>query len=114
MNEELEPIEPNMGPSKKLYIPIIHNETIFHANGLCCHVYMHNGKIPLREKGQGCVIHISDFIVKHIGQLTLSPAQYEENIKLPIGEQLEFIDACEIIYPGKNHNHFWIKKKLVI
>ena len=67
-----------------------------------------------RKKGQGRAIHVLDFIVEHTGRLTLSPAQREENMQLPIAERLEFVDACEIIYPGKNHNGFWTNEKLVI
>ena len=33
-DEELEPVEPNLGPGEKLHIPIMHDETIFRANDL--------------------------------------------------------------------------------
>jgi len=35
-------------------------------------------------------------------------------MQLPIAERLEFVDAHEIIYPGKNHNGVWTNEKLVV
>lgn len=91
----------------------MHDESIFHANDLRRRVYVRDGKMPLRKKGQGRAIHVSDFIVEETGRLTLSPAQIEENSHLPVGERLQFTDAREIIYPGKNHDGFWTNDKLV-
>ena len=77
-------------------------------------LYVHDGKMPLRKKGQGCTIHILDFIVEHTGQLTLSTAQCKDNMQLPVAEWLEFVNVCEIIYSGKNHDGFWMNEKLVV
>ena len=112
-DEDLEPIEPNLGPGERLHVPIMHDESIIHANDLQRRVYVRDGKMPLRKKGQGRAIHVSDFIVEHTGRLTLSPAQVEENAKCPAVERLEVTDAREIIYPGKNHDGFWTNENLV-
>ena len=112
-DEDPEPIEPNLSPGERLHVPIMHDESIIHANDLQRRVYVHDGKMPLRKKGQGRAIHVSDFIVEHTGRLTLSPAQVEENAKCPATERLEVTDAREIIYPGKNHDGFWTNKNLV-
>jgi hypothetical protein len=69
--------------------------------------------MPLRKKGQGHAIHVSDFIVEQTGRLTLSATQREENSHLPDGERLQYADAQEIMYPGKNHDGFWTNDKLV-
>ena len=63
----LEPIEPALRLGKKLHIPLMHDESIIHANNLQHQVYVHDGKMPLRKKGQGRAIHVSDFIVEHTG-----------------------------------------------
>jgi hypothetical protein len=94
-------------------VPIFHDESIFHANDLQRRVYVHEGKMPLRKKGQGRAIHVSDFIVEQSGRLTLSMEQVKENSHRSIGERLQFTDAHEIIYPGKNHDGFWTNDKLV-
>jgi hypothetical protein len=39
--------------------------------------------------------------------------QVKENSHRSIGERLQFTDAREIIYPGKNHDGFWTNDKLV-
>ena len=112
-DDNLEPIEPNLGPGEQLHVPIFHNESIFRANDLPCQVWVHDGRMPLQKKGQGCAIHVSDFIVVQSGRLTLSPAQIKENSWLSVGEQLRTTDVREIIYPGKNHDGFWTNDKLV-
>ncbi|KAF8546588.1 hypothetical protein OG21DRAFT_1479657 [Imleria badia] len=112
-NERYLTIKPNLGPGERLHVPIMHNKSIIHANDLQHCVYIHDGKMPLRKKGQGCAIHISDFIVEHIGRLTLSPTQVEENARRPAVERLEVTDVCKIIYPGKNHDGFWTNENLI-
>ncbi|KAI6107889.1 hypothetical protein F5141DRAFT_1064199 [Pisolithus sp. B1] len=69
--------------------------------------------MPLHKKGQGCAIHVSDWIVKQSGWLTLSESQHQENAALPLDQQLTCTDACEIIYPGKNYDGFWTNDKFV-
>ena len=70
--------------------------------------------MPLRKKGQGRAIHISDFIVEETGRLRLSDAQINVNSALPPGERLEWVDAHEIMYPGKNYEGWWNMEKLVV
>jgi hypothetical protein len=112
-NDDLEPIEPNLGPGECLHVPIFHDESIFQANDLPRQVWVHDGRMPLRKKGQGRAIHVSDFIVEQSGRLTLSPAQIGENSRLLVGEQLRTTDVREIIYLGENHDGFWTNDKLV-
>lgn len=69
--------------------------------------------MPLRKKGQGCAIHVSDFIVKQTGTLTLSEEQLHQNAALPDGQQLSCTDSRKIIYPGKNHNGFWTNENIL-
>ena len=94
-------------------MPVFHDKSIFHSNELRRRVYVLDGKMPLRKKGQGCAIHVSDFIVEETGRLTLSKHQLEENASLPNEQQLQCTDAREIIYPGKNNDGFWTNDKLV-
>jgi len=91
----------------------MHDESIVHANNLHHHVCVQNGKMPLRKKGQGRAIHVSDFIIEETGQLALSESQIRANSTLPVANQLKFTNAHKIIYPGKNHDGFWTNDKLV-
>jgi len=92
----------------------MHDESIVRANELRRRVYVRDGKMPLRKKGQGCAVHISDFIVEQTGRLALSESEIKENASLPAERQLKgSLDAREIIYPGKNNDGFWTNEKLV-
>ena len=66
-DDDLEPIEPNLGAGELLHVPIFHDESIFRANDLPHQVWIQDGRMPLRKKGQGCAIHVSDFIVEQSG-----------------------------------------------
>ena len=112
-DKDLEPIKPNFGPGEGLHVPIFHDESIFRANDLSQQVWVHDRRMPLWKKGQGCAIHVSDFIVKQSRRLTLSPVQIEQNSQFPVDEQLQKTDVHEIIYLGKNHDGFWTNEKLV-
>ncbi|KAI9568928.1 hypothetical protein HD554DRAFT_2204886 [Boletus coccyginus] len=92
-DDDLEPIEPQLGSGKKVHVPVFHDECIFRANDLCHWVYVHDGRMPLRKKVQA--------------------SQIEENTQLPVTEQLQVTDAWEIIYPGKHHDGFWTNDKLI-
>ncbi|KAG2743881.1 hypothetical protein P692DRAFT_201722673 [Suillus brevipes Sb2] len=112
-DEDLEPVEPTLGHGEKLHVPVMHNESIFCANELRRRVYVTKGKMPLRKKGQGRAIHVSDFIVEQTGRLTLSEEQLHRNATLPDGQRLSCTDSREIIYPGKNHDGFWTNDNLM-
>lgn len=81
-DDSLEPIEPQLGPGEQLHVPIMHDESIVRANELRRRVYVRDGKMPLRKKGQGRAVHISDFIVEQTGRLALSESEIKENASL--------------------------------
>jgi hypothetical protein len=112
-DEDLEPIEPTLGPGEKLHIPVPHDELILRLNALQRRVWVREGKMLLCKKGHGHAIHISDFIVEETGQLVLTAEQLQENAALPEGERLTCTDMCENIYPGKNHEGWWNTKWLI-
>jgi hypothetical protein len=76
-------IPPKLKLGEKIHYPIFHNECCVHANDQCSHVWMCEDEQPLRDKGQGRIIHISDFIIEHSGRLVLSESLQEEQLKLP-------------------------------
>ena len=71
----LEPIQPTLKPGEKKHIPVHHDESIFRSNELQQRVWVKDGKMPLRKKGQGKAIHVSDFITEETGRLSLSQEQ---------------------------------------
>ncbi|KIJ43225.1 hypothetical protein M422DRAFT_253429 [Sphaerobolus stellatus SS14] len=96
-DEDLEPVEPQLP----------------NANDLRRRVYVRDGKMPLRKKGQGRAIHISDFVVEHYGRLKLTDEMLKENEKLPSEQRLTCTDAREIMYPGKNAEGWWNTEHLI-
>ncbi|KAI0092204.1 hypothetical protein BDY19DRAFT_928836 [Irpex rosettiformis] len=112
--ENLDPISPILyGPGEKRHIAVFQDESIFHVGDLTKRVWVRNGRMPLRKKGQGRAIHVSDFIVEDTGRLCLSPEQIHEQDTLPSEQRLPCYDAREIIYPGKNYDGYWTSEKLL-
>ena len=68
-------IIPSLPVNQQKHVPIHHDESIFWPNKLLQKVWTKNGKMPLRKKGQGKAIHVSDFITEESGWLSLSEQQ---------------------------------------
>ena len=74
---------PALEPGQKERHVIAHDEVCFHANDLSRTEWVANGKQPLRQKGQGRIVHVSDFIIEHTGRLCLTESEREAQMKLP-------------------------------
>jgi len=112
-DEDLEPVEPVLKPGEKLHVPVYHDESTCHSNELRCRVWVQNGKMPLRKKGEGRAIHISDFIVEQAGRIALNEEQQQFNAQLPTDQRLTTTDAPEVIYLGKNSDGWWNMERLI-
>src|SRR5882762_12018571 len=62
---------------------------------------------PLKKKGNGRNIHISDWTCENSGWLALNAEQIAVQAALPVEQHLKFTDVRKIIYPGKNHDAWW-------
>lgn len=58
---------PTLKPSKRESHTIAHDEVCFHANDLSRTEWVAGGSQPLRQKGQGRIVHVSDFIIESTG-----------------------------------------------
>ncbi|KAF8148809.1 hypothetical protein B0H34DRAFT_198739 [Crassisporium funariophilum] len=76
-------IAPTLPEGSKIHYPIFHDKTCVHANDLNNFVWLQEGEQPLRSKSRSRIIHISNFILKHCGQLSLSADEIAEEMKLP-------------------------------
>ncbi|KIJ46711.1 hypothetical protein M422DRAFT_249876 [Sphaerobolus stellatus SS14] len=112
-DEDLEPVPPVLIPEEQLHIPIFHDKSIFCSNDLQHRVWIRDGHMPLRKKGQGRAIHVSDFIVEQTGRLVMSEAEIHTNEALPPSQRLPWSDAREIIYPGKNNDGWWTNERFI-
>src|SRR5579872_6029717 len=74
---------PILGPGDMELHLIAHDEVCFHVNDLAKREWIADGKQPLRQKGRGRIIHVSDFIIERTGRLCLNESEREAQMKLP-------------------------------
>ncbi|KAF8142746.1 hypothetical protein K438DRAFT_1994657 [Mycena galopus ATCC 62051] len=76
----------NLPPGQKVHHCIYHDECCFHANDQSNFVWMNDGEQPLRAKGRGRVVHVSDFIIEDTasGCLALTADQILAQLELPL------------------------------
>jgi hypothetical protein len=112
---EMTPVYPKLAPGERIHIPIDQDESIVHTNEYRHRVWMLKGEQPLRRKGNGRAIHISDFICGPVGCLQLTDDTLATHEQLPLDSPLRLpqTDARKIIYPGKNHNKWWDIQQLM-
>ena len=93
-------------PGEKRHISIFQDESIFYCGDQERYAYVRSNRMPLRKKGNSQAIHVSDFIVEDskTGRLALTSEQVTKQMSLPSVKRLLAYDACQIIYPGKNHD----------
>lgn len=100
-------------PREKEHVLIMQDETIFHTNEYRRRVWLADGQQPIRKKGGGRAIHVSDFICETIGCLKLSQDQIHAQHKLPPELRLPAFEARKITYPGKGFDPWWDLTQLI-
>jgi len=106
-NKTLEPIPPTLGPGEKEHVLLPQDECTVSTNDHPCQLWLKNNQQPLKKKGNGRGVHISDWICETTGWLALSEEQIAQQSQLPPEARLKATDARKIIYPGKNHDAWW-------
>ena len=109
----LECIPPALHPGEKEHILIVQDESVFHTNEYCRRAWLMHDQQPIRKKGGGHAIHVSDFICETIGQIKLSEEQIRDQLALPPELHLPACEAQKIIYPGKAFDAWWDLKQLI-
>ena len=100
-------INPSLNEMEKLHIFVTHDETLFYTNDGRKSGWDPDTEQPLRKKGQGQAIHVSDFLCETIGRLKLN----EEQIKT-VNESFPY-EARVMINPEKNHDGYWNVEQLI-
>jgi hypothetical protein len=88
--------EPTLVPGETKHIMVVHDESIFYANDGKTTYWGPNSHAPLRKKGMGLSLHVSDFLTEVEGRL-----KFEEET------------ACVIMKPGVNRDGWWTSEDLV-
>ena len=89
----------------KEHILIYQDESTFHVNEYPCCVWFQEGQQPLRKKGNGRSIHVSDFVTEK-GRLALTEEEEKEN-GMCLPEARVKSDACcrhDNRYPWENQH----------
>ena len=87
------------------FILVTHDESTFAAHDGLKRLWLPDGKQPLRKKGQGRFIHVSDFLCNIIGWLALDEEKAAQHPDLQAA-------ACIIMQPDTQHYGWWTSDKL--
>ncbi len=109
----LDQIPLTLQPGEKEHVLVVQDETIFHTNEYRQHMWVKGDQQPIRKKGGGRVIHVSDYISETVRRLKLSEEQISDQHKLLAKKQLAKFEARAIIYPGKGFDAWWDLKQLI-
>jgi hypothetical protein len=112
-DKTLEPIPPTLAPGEKEHVVLDQDETTIHTNDYPRRMWLKGDQQPLKKKGNGRGIHVSDWICETTGRLALTLEQIAAQADLPEEARLKITDARKIVYPGKNHDAWWDLEQLM-
>src|SRR6266498_4394865 len=104
--ETMDKILPNLQNGEKEHILVTHDECIFYSNDGKRGVWAKTGELPLRKKGNGRSIMISEFLTEAYGRLKLSDEQVFDHRNVPK-------EARVYLQPGKNQEGYWTSEHLI-
>src|SRR5882724_9441824 len=113
-DDTLDVTYPELQLDERVHIVINHDEMSIATNEQRRRLWLAEGQQPLRKKGNGRSVHVSDFILETMGRLCLTQTQLGAQAQLPIGNRLQKMDARTIIYPGKNADAWWDMAQLLM
>ena len=105
-DETLEPIAPVLKINEREIILVTHDECIFYSYDGKRGVWAKNGELPLKKKGNGRSIMVSDFLTEACGRLKLNQEHVINNPHVPE-------KARVILKPGKNQDGYWTNEHLI-
>ena len=97
--EEMKAIPPVLRSGEQELILVTHDECIFYTNDGKKKIWVADGEMPLRKKGNGKSIMVSEFFSETCGRLKLSEEEAARNPDIPT-------EACCYLLPGKNQEGY--------
>ncbi|CAG8725905.1 3842_t:CDS:2 [Cetraspora pellucida] len=92
--EAMVKIPPVLNRGEKELIFITHDECIFYSNDGKKKIWVPNGEMPLRKKGDRRPIMVSEFILGECGQLKLSNDEIRMHLNIPVeAHSTTYVDA---------------------
>ncbi len=104
--EEIDAILPVLRPEKWELILITHDECIFYTNDGKKKIWISDGEMLLRKKGNRKSIMVSEFLLEACGQLKLSEEEATRNPNIPT-------EARCYLLPDKNQEGYWTFEHLL-
>jgi len=104
--ENMNRILPNLAKGEKEHILVTHDECIFYSNDGQRGIWAKNGELPLRKKGNGKSIMVSEFLTEVDGRLKLKPTDIEQYPTIPA-------EAREYLEPGKDREGYWTAENVL-
>ena len=89
----MEPIPLILGPGEKKHVLLPQDECIVSTNDGPCKQWLQGNQQPLKKKGNGRPIHISNWISERTGHLALSEEQIAAKANLSESQRLRVTDA---------------------
>ena len=99
-------INPDLHPGERPLILVTHDESCFSSHDGKTTIWMDESNRPLRPKGQGRSIMVSEFLCECHGAMKLNQEQRERFPEFPF-------ETRTIIVPGKNQDGYWTAENLV-
>jgi len=104
--ENMEQHNPEILNDEKLHILVTHDECLFYSNDDRPVIWAPLGELPLKKKGQGKSIMVSEFLLETIGRLKLNDEQSLLFPNIPT-------EARKYLKPGKNEDGWWTAEHLL-
>ncbi|KAL7413687.1 hypothetical protein BDY24DRAFT_389299, partial [Mrakia frigida] len=101
---ELTRVEPTLVGDEKEVYPLFHDESCIHAGEYKKHNWLGEGQQILPSKGEGRLMHVSDFVCASTDSGRLVKKDSAGNV-------LE--DSRVIIYPGAGGDNWWVMENLL-
>jgi hypothetical protein len=112
-DETLDRISPTLLPGEKEHVLVYQDESVFHANEYRRRSWLAQDQQAIRKKGNGRVVHVSDFISETIGRIKLSDDAISEQLAQPADLRLPAFEARKVTYPGKGFDAWWDLPQLI-
>ena len=104
--EDMKRIAPILNLGEKEHILVVHDECIFYSNDGKRGTWAKSGELPLRKKGNGKSIMVSEFLTEACGRLKLTVEHIENYPDVP-----EEARVC--LKPGANEEGYWTAAHLI-
>jgi len=104
--ENMDRVQPNLTEGEKERILVTHDECIFYSNDGKRGIWAKDGEMPLRKKGNGRSILVSEFLTEINGRLQIPLDEVEKYPSVPK-------EARCYLKPGKNGEGYWTSEHLL-